>query len=276
MVSDSATNHDQNASSPGRVTFKATNEEKATVQSKLEAALLNGEFKSVRKIADELRMGRRTLYRYFPNLCSQIDQNYFEQKEQKNVEKEQKKVKEIRSKFERLIYQNDYPPNEREVAKILHTSRETLRRVAPDLCKLVATRRTEHRGTSKEERAMKARALLESALENQDEPLSLAEVAKLHGYCASSLWAVDKELCHSISSRYLEYRKRIKQQRIDQACKEIEAIVDDLHKNGIYPSKRRVSQFLSVPSGYFRESEVMGAWKRALEKLGYENVNATD
>ena len=103
--------------------------------------------------------------------------------------------------------------------------------------------------------------------ESHEQPLSLTAIAKELGFNRRTLTRRFPELCQAISTRYLEYKKFHRLQKIKQCAVEIERAVVELNKQGIYPSESNVSKLMSQP-GYFREKEVRAALKKARQQLG--------
>ena len=99
--------------------------------------------------------------------------------------------------------------------------------------------------------------------------MSLSAIAKQLGYHRRTLTNNFPELCKAISANYLESRKRIHIQRIQEFCVEVEQAVLELNSQGIYPSEANVSKLL-CKAGNFREKEVRNALSKARQRIGLQ------
>lgn len=115
-----------------------------------------------------------------------------------------------------------------------------------------------------------AQASLEEILSNSPKPSpSMSAVARELGYHRKTLTKHFPELCKAISANYLESRKRIHIQRIQEFCVEVEQAVLELNSQGIYPSEANVSKLL-CKAGNFREKEVRNALSKARQRIGLQ------
>jgi hypothetical protein len=76
------------------------------------------------------------------------------------------------------------------------------------------------------------------------------------------------ELCNQISARYLAQQRKQHEERMLAICEQIRQVMLVLHKQGIYPSARQVSERLN-DRHILRTIEGHEAWHLMLEELGY-------
>ncbi|MEA5592996.1 hypothetical protein [Rivularia sp. UHCC 0363] len=69
---------------------------------------------------------------------------------------------------------------------------------------------------------------------------------------------------------YSNFEKINYQKNIQECCEEVEQIVIDLYKKGIYPTEAKVSEIISRP-GFFRYKQVRDALLSVRRKLGLQS-----
>jgi hypothetical protein len=109
---------------------------------------------------------------------------------------------------------------------------------------------------------------LEEILANENDPISVQEVATRLGRSAASLRSCFPALCRAISTRYLAHRKNRTLEEEQNVCTKVREIVFDLHAKGEYPAKDKVRELIGKP-GCFWRFKVRETWKDALRELGY-------
>lgn len=77
--------------------------------------------------------------------------------------------------------------------------------------------------------------------------IQFSEIARQFGCNSRSLYRKFPRLCHKITERYAEHIKARSRERETNFHYEVECIVTDLTRQGIYPSYRRVYSLLSKP-----------------------------
>lgn len=102
--------------------------------------------------------------------------------------------------------------------------------------------------------------LLEIINSQEIPPPSLEEVARQISADSRTIYEHFPELCHQISSRYLNYQNIRHGEKINQCCQEIEQAIRSLMGKGIYPTEKRIYPLLSHP-GYIRYKEVRQFFK---------------
>jgi len=107
---------------------------------------------------------------------------------------------------------------------------------------------------------------LEAAL-NEEVPPSMHKMGRRLEYLPGYLARYFPDLCQAISARYLHYQSKKGAERFKTWCEQVQQVVNSLHAQGYYPSKRRVEAFLGKP-GLCREEIIYSAWKKALQELG--------
>lgn len=100
---------------------------------------------------------------------------------------------------------------------------------------------------------------------------SMSEVAKKIGVNKRLLYKYFPEICHEIAARNKDYLTKRKEQRINEAILKVEAAVEDLFKQGVYPSRRKVEAYLNQPA-ILRERVVQDSWKSLLNSYGRSDV----
>jgi DNA-binding phage protein len=109
---------------------------------------------------------------------------------------------------------------------------------------------------------------LQAALDGNNEPLALSQVAQRLGYEARQLAYHFPEECKLVTQRAKEYRQQRKAQRLAQVREQVRQAVFSIHSQGFYPSHRRLR--ILLPGGLMRMSEAKDAWRAALQELGFE------
>jgi AraC-like DNA-binding protein len=100
---------------------------------------------------------------------------------------------------------------------------------------------------------------------------STPQIAKRFGCSISSLKRHCKDLISQLSELNKDYKKRLKIQRINKICNEVEKITWEIHAEGNYPSVNKVSLRLSNPA-YFRIPEAKKAWRSTIQKIKEGNL----
>lgn len=103
-----------------------------------------------------------------------------------------------------------------------------------------------------------------------DPPMSIREIASFIGCDRKLLYKKTPELSKVISRKYLDYVSNRSQKRIEFIKKSVIEAVNSLNQKGIYPSRRKVEEFLEMP-GVIKEEVVRIAWNEELRKLTREN-----
>ncbi|MEK5441209.1 TniQ family protein [Fredinandcohnia sp. FSL W7-1320] len=100
-------------------------------------------------------------------------------------------------------------------------------------------------------------------------PPSLREIALLIGCDRRLLYKNSPELSKIISQKYLDYISERSKERIENAKKRVVEAVNTLNSKGIYPSRRKVEDFLEMP-GVIKEEAVRITWFEELKKINQE------
>jgi AraC-like DNA-binding protein/ribosomal protein S27E len=79
------------------------------------------------------------------------------------------------------------------------------------------------------------------------------------------------DLCHALSARHLAYRRFKKQKGIQARQAEVHRVVQEIHAEGLYPSRNLVDQRLSKYS-MMLHPEAREAYRQTLRDLGYQNT----
>lgn len=101
-------------------------------------------------------------------------------------------------------------------------------------------------------------------------PPSIKEIANLIGCDRRLLYKKAPELSKIISRKYLDYINNRSQERIELIKKRVIEAVNSLNQKGIYPSRRKVEEFLEMP-GVIKEEAVRITWNEELKKLNRTN-----
>ncbi len=105
---------------------------------------------------------------------------------------------------------------------------------------------------------------------NQFPPPSLNEIASMIGCDRKLLNKKSPELCITISQRYSNYITERSQQRIKSLKKLVSMAIETLNKNEVYPSRRKVEEFLKMP-GLIKEESIRNFWLEKLERSKLQN-----
>lgn len=137
---------------------------------------------------------------------------------------------------------------------------ETNRSVLPDL-----KRRKKH---YKVFPAKQIRCALE-LLQEKNPPWPMSAAAKHLNYDPSFLSKHFPDLCHSISERYREYRKKQRNERRQKIFDEVRQARYRIYEQGLYPSHESVRLLLAEPAS-MRELGALAIWHEMLKELGLE------
>lgn len=207
---------------------------------------------SVNEIARRLGCANSTLYSRFPELCKSLVKRRWQATDIDGMQKTLEAV---------LENVNEPPPTLKEISELLKCSEKNLEYYFPELCRAITERRRQLSGLSR------FRVQLEAILANDNDPVSVLEVARRLGCSDSSLRQCFPELCNAISARYRTHRKLKGIEKIRSTCDEVRQIVLRLHAQGEYPAYDKVQALVTYP-GYFWRIEVRDAWKDARRELG--------
>ena len=100
-----------------------------------------------------------------------------------------------------------------------------------------------------------------------NEPVSVRAVARSVGCNQRIFYKYFSDLCKTIADRYKKHLKATHLQRMNKLRKEVREAVCSIHKDGSYPSMRRVCESLAR-SGVMRNPEARAARREALAELG--------
>ena len=103
----------------------------------------------------------------------------------------------------------------------------------------------------------------------RDLPISLNQFAIENVYRVGTIKLYHPDLCSKVVERYKDYLHSRKQNRIENLLNEVEAAVNKLHNDGIYPSIHAINKLLNS-SHLFLKKEVKDGWKHFMRNLGYE------
>jgi 2'-5' RNA ligase len=77
-------------------------------------------------------------------------------------------------------------------------------------------------------------------------------------------------VCEAVSSRYREYRRKMREERRRKILEEVREVTINMHASGVYPSQERVRLLLAKP-GSIKEFGALAVWHETLRELGLEN-----
>jgi AcrR family transcriptional regulator len=224
----------------------------------LEAALTSEEASSlsVNEIARLLGCSSATLFKRFPELCEAITKRRWELYH----------TEDLRQVLEAALANDELPPTLEAIAKRLGCHTQSLKYYFPDLCAAIVRRRREPSAADSLHSLQQA---LEEVLGDDEDPVSLREVARRLGRSGGFLWYHFPQQCRAISARYAAYRKSRSQARISNMCDEVKRATFLIHSQGEYPSRRLLTQWFGKPGLLWRR-EFSRAWREALRELGYD------
>jgi transcriptional regulator with XRE-family HTH domain len=137
-----------------------------------------------------------------------------------------------------------------EVAREIGRSRTSVVKQFPTISMRLSAhwleRRKEHWG--------QVRTFLQDALQD-DPPSNLKAISKQLKLNHTSLYTYFPHLCREIAMRYALYLRHVRVMKKESLRSEVRSVAITLYKQGIYPSVRKVSQYLSKPL-YLRSSKV--------------------
>ncbi len=148
------------------------------------------------------------------------------------------------------------------VARQIGCDTSTLRKYFPDLCQAIVVRYRERFDYEQVQQR------LQEVLNSNEEVPSVSELARQLGYGVDTIWFHCTDLCKQISERYLAQQRKQHEERMAAICEQIRQVMLILHKEGIYPGARQVSERLNNRH-ILRTIEGHEAWRLTLEELGY-------
>jgi AraC-like DNA-binding protein len=204
------------------------------------------------QVACELDCTTQLLRRWYPTQCARIVQRA----KDKNID-----WSTVEHALQEAMHLQSPPfPSVNELARQFGAPDQALRTRFPDICRTLSARYQ-----------MKYWATVQQQLEEiltEESPPSLEEVSRQLGCSASILKWRFPELCQEIVQRYAAFRQERSLQRKQQLCKEIQQAIQDLHEQGIYPSKYKTQRYINKPM-VFMEPTCSEAWRAAMKELGY-------
>jgi AraC-like DNA-binding protein len=207
---------------------------------------------SINEIARRLGCANSTLYNRFPEQCKTVVQKRWQAVD----------IDGMRRALEDALANDEEPPPTLEaLSGFLGCSAKNLEYYFPEMCRANTERRRQLSSLSR------FRSQLEEILANDNDPVSVLEVARRLGCSDSSLRNCFPELCKAISARYLAYSRNKRLETIEQVCNEVREIVFDLHARGEYPAQDKVQGLVSKP-GHFWQLKVRETWRNAIRELG--------
>ena len=91
--------------------------------------------------------------------------------------------------------------------------------------------------------------LLEQAAKSHEEPPpSLKEVGRRLGYRSPTLYKVNQTACHAVSSRYMAYRRELREKRLQGYASEIRQIALQLQAEQVALTQRHIGRYLAQPT----------------------------
>lgn len=99
-------------------------------------------------------------------------------------------------------------------------------------------------------------------------PMSMVAAAKMIGRDKRILYSNFPNICKEISTRYRKFVKNKSSKRVEILKNEIDAAINSLIKDGVYPSRRQVEK-VTNKSGLLKEKVLQDHWKARL----IENCN---
>lgn len=100
----------------------------------------------------------------------------------------------------------------------------------------------------------------------ETQPPSVSEVARRNGLRPAEMYRVDPELSRAVADRRRQERGRIALTSAEQLKQMVHSAVEDLHREGLYPSYDRVAEYLPK-RGYLRHPVAIREWRDALSGI---------
>jgi hypothetical protein len=212
-------------------------------------------YPSQKEIAEWIGCSVYTLRRHCPDLCRASARRYKRKWVDDSVRLQ------MREALENALAASD-PVSLMAVAQRVGCQPATMRKYFPELCQAVVAR---YRGRFDGQRVQQR---LQEVLASDEDVPSMSELAGQLGYSVTLIWHHFTDLCKRISARYRDKKRKRHEEQMKTVCEEIRQAVLLLHKQGIYPSAKRVS-FLLKNRHSVRTFEGHEAWRLALAELGY-------
>lgn len=138
----------------------------------------------------------------------------------------------------------------------------------PSLCQIVKENLASYKRQLLSEKQKEIEGMLKDCL-NKEIPISISEFSKTYGIPIITTKRLVPDLYEKVVMRYKEHRANLKIESIEKYSDEIEQIVLDLHREGIYPSIKQVQKRLSKPELFIKEI-YRDIWRKIINTLGYD------
>lgn len=190
----------------------------------------------IAEIEKQLNTNRRILSSRFPDLYREAVTRHRAHTEKCRLEFWEG----VREMLERQLTEKA-PLSVAKVAHAVGRSREAVIRRFPELY----TRLCDYRIERGKERWEAIEAFLKNSL-GSTPPLCLRDIAMQLGLSHTSLYAHFPKLCRLIAERYGRHFRQGRALKKESLCDEVIRIAKSLHKQGIYPSVREVSNYVKA------------------------------
>jgi hypothetical protein len=227
----------------------------AKVRRALEAALVRDPAISLRAVGIELGYanGDGDLSKRFPELCQAL----LRRRQDSLVNHDREQQRELGK-----VLREDPPPTFCEVERRLgYVNGSSLRRRFPRLGAAILKRHKEYRHQSGVELLEKLQSVL-----MEEEPPSLASVAKRFNQQRNSMRKRFPDICRAIKQRHADFKSRQAAKTRAKCEEEIRRLTALLHAEGKHPSMKLVQNRMSGPDslGYVQFWEILCDEKRRL------------
>jgi transcriptional regulator with XRE-family HTH domain len=90
--------------------------------------------------------------------------------------------------------------------------------------------------------------LVQAANSREDPPPSLKEVGQWFGYRPTTLYKINRGACHAIAERHTEYRRQLREKRLQGYASEIRHIALQLQAEQVTLTQRHIRRYLTQPA----------------------------
>jgi len=209
---------------------------------------------SLREVANISGYPTYTIRKHCPDLSKRISTSYRRRWTEDDFHR-------MKQELENAL-RSDQPVPLSTLVQQLNCGSEVLRKHFPDHCAAIVMRYRERFNYEQMQRR------LQEVLANEEETLSVFEIAREMGYNYTIFKDNFPALCNQIKKRCATARRKHHDERVAMYCNEIRQVALILHDQGKYPSSWQIVKQLSDPHT-IRTKEGHETWRQILEELGY-------
>jgi AcrR family transcriptional regulator len=242
--------------------------DKEKLALKLEAIIAHSEQQplNMREVIARLGCSRETLTRHFPEQYRILQDRYWGHMAAQLKAKREKIAQALAEALQEWP-----PPTTAEVAERIGYSTGSLFKHFHAQFQAISTRSHDYKEAQVRQEIERLRQALEGELASDEwpPPPTREVLARLHRP-PKFVYKHCPEQCRALSARHLAYRRSQGEERMRARQAEVRRVLQEIHDEGLYPSRYLLSKRLSKPS-MMLGADVREAYRQMLRDLGYED-----